>query len=78
MCSPELVGANLSDTTVEPPAEIVCGRLNPLKLNPVACTESPEMVTDDEPEFFIVTEIVRLDPTASDPKFPGVGLNESV
>jgi hypothetical protein len=73
-----LVGANLTDTTVEPPAEIVCGTVNPLTLNPVACTESPEMVTDDEPEFFIVTEIVRLEPTVTDPKLPGDGLKASV
>ena len=55
---PVLVGANLTDKTTDVPAEIVRGTVNPLKLKPVACIDSPEIVTATLPVFFIVTESV--------------------
>jgi hypothetical protein len=73
-----LVGANFADSVMYPPAEIVCGTVKPLKLNPVACTDSAEMATGAPPVFFTVNVIVLLEPTVTDPKLPGDGLNDSV
>jgi hypothetical protein len=47
-------------------------------LNPVACTDSLEMFTGAEPVFFTVSVMVLLEPTFTDPKLPGEGLNDSV
>ena len=55
---PVLVGANLTDKTIDVPPEIVRGTVNPLKLKPVACIDFPEIVTATLPVFFIVTESV--------------------
>jgi hypothetical protein len=73
-----LVGANLTDKTMDPPAGIVYGTVNPLTLNPVAYTDSPKIFADAVPVFFSVTEIVLLVPTGTEPKLPSDGLNESV
>ena len=77
-CRPLLVGANFTDIVMYPPAEIKCGTVNPLVLNPVAYTDSPEMFTGAEPVFFTVSVMVLLEPTFTDPKLPGDGLNDSV
>ena len=73
-----LVGANLTDKTMDPPAGIVYGTVNPLTLNPVAYTDSPEIFADALPVFVTVTAIVLLEPTGTEPKLPGDGSNESV
>jgi hypothetical protein len=72
-----LVGANLSDKVIDDPAEIVCGIVSPLKLKPVACTESADMITEARPVFCMITDIVRLEPMATDPKLAEDGLNDS-
>lgn len=73
-----LVGANLTDKTIDVPPEIVRGTVKPLKLKPVAWIDSPEIFTAALPVFFIVTESVWLVPVVTDPKFAGDGLNDSV
>ena len=73
--TPVLVGANLTAKLIEPPPEIVKGAVNPLILNPAAFTVAFDMVTAPREEFLKVTGIVWLDPTATEPKFPGDGLN---
>jgi hypothetical protein len=73
-----LVGANFTDSVTYAPAEILYGTTNPLTLNPVACTDSAEIVTGATPVFFAVTVIVLLEPTVTDTKLPGDGLNDSV
>jgi hypothetical protein len=72
------VGANFTDSVMLLPAVIVCGTVNPVLLKPVACTASPEMLTGAEPVFFTVSVMVLLEPTVTDPKLPGDGLNDSV
>lgn len=72
------MGANFTDNVTYAPAEILYGTTNPLTLNPVACTDSAEMDTGDTPVFFTVNVIVLLEPTVTDPKLPGDGLNDSV
>jgi hypothetical protein len=72
------VGANFTDSVMELPAAIVCGTVNPVLLKPVACTASAEMFTGAEPVFFTVSVMVLLEPTFTDPKLPGDGLNDSV
>jgi len=73
--SPVLVGANLATKLIEPPPEIVKGVVNPLILNPAALTAAFDMVTGPRQEFLKVTGIAFIDPTATEPKFPGDGLN---
>ena len=75
--SPVLVGANLTAKLTEPPPEIVKGVVNPLILNPATFTMAFDMVTGPREEFLKVTGIVWLDPTATEPKFPGEGLNDN-
>jgi hypothetical protein len=75
---PVLVGVNFTDIVMNAPAVIVCGSVNPLLLKPAACTDSPEMFTGAEPVFFTVSVMVLLEPTFTDPKLPGDGLNDSV
>jgi len=77
-CSPVLVGANFTESVMYPPAEIVCGTVNPLTLNPVACTDSAEIVAAAAPVFFMVNVMVLPEPTLTDPKLPGDGLNDNV
>jgi hypothetical protein len=72
------VGANFTDRMTYAPAEIWYGTSNPLTLNPVACTDSAEIITGATPVFFTVTVIVLLEPTVTDPKLPGDGLNDRV
>jgi hypothetical protein len=72
------VGANFTASVMELPAVIVCGPVNPGLLKPVACTDSAEMFTGAEPVFFTVSVMVLLEPTFTDPKLPGDGLNDSV
>jgi len=73
--SPVLVGANLTTKLTEPPADIVKGIANPLMLNPVALTVALDMVAGAREAFLKVTEIVCADPTATEPTFPGDGVN---
>ena len=75
--TPVLVGANLTAKLTEPPPEIVKGVVNPLTLNPAAFTVAFDMVTGPRDEFLKVTGIVFVDPTATEPKFPGDGLNDN-
>ena len=72
------MGANFTDSVTYAPAEILYGTTNPLTLNPVACTDSAEIVTGATPVFVTVTVIVLLEPTVTAPKLPGDGLNDSV
>ncbi len=74
---PVLVGANFTDSVRYPPVEIVYGTVNPLTLNGVR-TDPAEMDTGPKPVFFTVNVIVLLEPTVTDPKLPGEGLNDSV
>jgi len=60
------------------PAEILYGTASPLTLNPAARTDSAEIITGAPPVFFTVNVIVLLEPTPTDPKLPGDGLNDSV
>ncbi len=76
--NPVLVGANFTEIGMKPPTEMVCGIVNPLTLNPVARTVSAEITTGAAPLFWMVKEIVLLDPTATDPKFADDGPNASV
>ena len=73
-----MVGANFTDTVIDPPVAIVLGIVSPLTLYPVACTDSAEIVAGADPLFVIFTEIVWLVPTSTDPKLPDDGLNDSV
>jgi hypothetical protein len=67
------------DSTTEAPAPIVVGMVTPLTLKiSGACTDCDETLTDEVPVFLTVTEIVLLDPTATDPKLAEVGLNVRV
>ena len=72
------MGANFTDSVMESPAAMCCGIVNPALLKPVACTDSAEMFTGAEPVFFTVSVMVLLEPTFTDPKLPGDGLNDSV
>ena len=72
------MGANFTDSVTYAPAEILYGTTNPLTLNPVACTDSAEIITGATPVFFTVTVIVLLEPTVTDPKLPGDGPNDRV
>jgi hypothetical protein len=76
--SPVLDGANFTEIGMKPPTEMVCGIVNPLTLNPVACTASAEITTGAAPLFWMVKEIVLLDPTATDPKLADDGPNISL
>jgi hypothetical protein len=75
--TPVLDGANFTAKLTDPPPEIVNGMVNPLKLNPAAFTLAFEMVTGPREEFLKVTGIVCAEPTATEPKFPGDGLNDN-
>jgi hypothetical protein len=69
----------LIDSTTDAPAEIVLGMVTPLTLkHSGACTDCEDMLTELVPVFFTVTEIVLLDPTATEPKLADVGLNDNV
>ncbi len=76
--SPVLVGANFTEIGMKPPTEMVCGIVNPLTLNPVPCTVSAEITTGAVPLFWMVKEIVLLDPTATEPKLADDGPNASL
>jgi hypothetical protein len=71
------VGANFTDSVIDAPAESLDGTANPLTLNPVACTDSAEIITGALPVFVTVKVIVLLEPTLTEPKLPGDGLNDS-
>jgi hypothetical protein len=73
--TPVLAGVNLTTKLTEPPPETVKGIVNPLILNPATFTVAFDMVTSPREEFLTVTGIVLLDPTATEPTFPGDGLN---
>jgi hypothetical protein len=49
--SPVLIGANFIEIGMKPPTEMVCGIVNPLTLNSVACTVTAEITTGTAPLF---------------------------
>ena len=77
-CSPLLVGENFTDKITDPPGLRLSGKLSPLAVYPVACTDSDPIFIVFRPALVIVTAIVRLLPTATFPKLADNGLKTNL
>src|SRR5260221_12091458 len=73
-CSPLLVGENFMDKITDFPGLRFSGKLSPLTVYPVACTDSDPIFIVFRPRLVIVTAIVLLLPTVTFPKLADDGL----